>query len=226
MPSVHVLAVVAAFREEENVARTVKSLYQSGAVDEVLVVDDGSRDATAAEANGAGARVLLAPRNLGKGLALEAALDRAPAADVYLFVDADTGDTAGEASRLVEAVLAGTADLAVGRLPALPGGGLGLVRRAAAGLLRVLTGLQTEAPMSGQRAVSRRALDGARPLAAGFGMEVAMTIDVARLGFRVVEVPVEMTHRPTGRGPRGFAHRARQGMDVLAAWLPRAAGIR
>jgi glucosyl-3-phosphoglycerate synthase len=53
-----------------------------------------------------------------------------------------------------------------------------------------------------------------------------MTIDAARAGLRVVEVPVAMTHAVTGRDPAGFLHRARQGWDLLGAVVPRAVGRR
>ena len=50
-----------------------------------------------------------------------------------------------------------------------------------------------------------------------------MTIDAVRAGLRVVEIPIEgLTHRPTGRGPRGFVHRARQGVDIVGAVISRA----
>jgi DNA-binding transcriptional LysR family regulator len=163
---------------------------------------------------------------VGKGRAVEAAIDRAPGAGVYLLVDADVGDTASEAERLLDAVVAGRLDLAIGRLPPLEGGGLGMVKRLAKVAIRVVVGLETEAPLSGQRAISREALEACRPLADGFGMEVAMTMDAGRLGYRLGEIPVDMTHRATGRGVPGFVHRARQGIDVLRAAIPRALGIR
>ena len=53
-----------------------------------------------------------------------------------------------------------------------------------------------------------------------------MTIDAARLGFRVGEVPVAMTHRATGRTMSGFLHRSRQGADIAWAVLPRALKLR
>jgi hypothetical protein len=53
-----------------------------------------------------------------------------------------------------------------------------------------------------------------------------MTIDVVRAGFRVVEVPAPIRHRQTGRGLRGFAHRARQGLAIAAALAPRLRGMR
>lgn len=77
------------------------------------------------------------------------------------------------------------------------------------------------APMSGQRALTAEALAALRPLAGGFGVETAMGIDAARAGLRVMEVPVAAAHRPRGRGVAGFAHRARQGVHLLAAALPR-----
>jgi hypothetical protein len=221
-----VTALVAARNERATVAITVKALFQVAGVDEVVVVDDGSTDGTSAEANAAGARVLVSPRTIGKGGALEGALRRLPRPEVWLLVDADTGSSASEAGAVLEPVLAGRADLAIGRLPPQAGGGLGIVKRAAAWIVRLACGFEPTEPLSGQRAATAEALDACRPLAGGFGVEAGMTIDAVRVGLRVVEVPVDMRHRPTGRGAAGFAHRGRQGLDVLRAALPRLAGLR
>src|SRR5439155_3525345 len=126
------------------------------------------------------------------------------ATDVYVLVDGDVGDTASEAALVLAEVLAGRADLAIGRLPPSRGGGFGVVKRAAGAAIRALTGFRAEEPLSGQRAVTRMALQACRPLAGGFGLETAMTVDALRLGLRVREVPVEMAHRPTGRSLSGF----------------------
>jgi glycosyltransferase involved in cell wall biosynthesis len=224
LPSV--VAIVAARNEEATVARTVKALAALPGVQEVVVAVDGSIDATAEEAASAGARVLVRPGHVGKGGAVEAAVGRAAPGEVYLLVDGDVGDTASEVESLLGEVLAGRLDLAIGTLPARSGGGFGLVKRFAGWWIRVLTGFEADEPLSGQRAVRRDVLDGCRPLAARFGLETAMTIDAVRLGFRVGEVPVEMTHRPTGRGLSGFLHRGGQGLDILRAVLPRALGLR
>jgi glycosyltransferase involved in cell wall biosynthesis len=223
--SLRVVAVVAARDEEATIAMTAKSLAMLDGVSEVIVVANGCSDRTAEVAGEAGARVLVGEQGRGKGGALEAAVERTPA-DVYLLVDGDVGVTATETSALLEEVLAGTLDLAVGVLPPLVGGGFGLVRRFSAWCIHRLSGFQAEAPLSGQRAISKEAMDACRPLAGGFGLETAMTIDAARLGYRVGEVPVEMTHRATGRGPKGFLHRARQGWDIVVAVVPRALGLR
>jgi glycosyltransferase involved in cell wall biosynthesis len=221
-----VLALVAAFNEEDSIATTVKSLAGIGEASEIVVIADGSTDRTAEEAAGAGARVLMAPRRMGKGGAIESALDRLEPADVYLLVDGDVGETASEASPLLQEVLSGRLELAVGRLPALEGGGFGMVKAFSRRAIRTITGFDAEEPLSGQRAVIRNALEACRPLAARFGLETAMTIDAVRLGFRVGEVPVDMRHRPTGRTAAGFAHRAGQGLDILQAVIPRALGLR
>ena len=221
-----VVAVVAAFNEEETIARTVKSLAAVEGVTEVVVVADGSTDRTPEEASGASARVLLARRRLGKGGAIDAALDRVRGADVYVLVDGDVGETAAETAALLQEVLSGSLDLAIGRFPPLEGGGFGLVKGFSRWAIRILTGFYAQEPLSGQRAVTREVLAGCRPLASGFGLETAMTIDAVRLGFRVGEVPVDMRHRQTGRTVAGFTHRARQGLDILRAVAPRILRLR
>lgn len=226
MTVTRVVALVAAHDEEGRIGPTVEALLATAAIDEVVVVADGSGDRTAEEARGAGARVLASPTRRGKGGAIETALARAGTADVVLLVDGDVAGTAGEAEKLLEPVASGHLDLAIGRLPPAEGGGFGLVKRIAGWLIHCASGWRPDEPLSGQRAITREAFEACRPLAQGFGLEVAMTIDAVRLGFRVAEVPVAMTHRPTGRTAAGFAHRARQGLDILRAVLPRLLRIR
>lgn len=210
------IALVAAHDEVDRVGATVAALEPL--VAEVIVVDDGSEDGTASAALVAGATVLRASRRRGKGLALEEALERIGDADVWLFADADLGPSAEHLSPLLDAVRAGSADVAVAVFPELPGGGFGIVKRTAGRLIRRLSGFAAEEPLSGQRALTAAALAAVRPLAGGFGVETAMTIDAVRAGLTVIEIPIDgLVHRPTGRGARGFAHRARQGLDIAAA---------
>ncbi len=225
MSPARVTALVPARDEALVVGGTVTALRGVRAVMEVVVVDDGSRDETAEVALASGARVLRSRARLGKGSALEGALQRLEPAEVYLLIDADVGETASEAALLLEPVLAGELDLAIGALPPLPGG-LGTVRAVSAWMIERAGALHPGAPLSGQRGVTRDALEACRPLARGFGLETAMTMDALRLGFRVGEVPVQMTHRLTGRDLAGFVHRGRQGWDVLRAGVPRVLGLR
>jgi hypothetical protein len=210
------VALVAAYEESARIAATVSALHDL--VDEVVVVDDGSRDETSSAALVAGATVLRASRRRGKGRALEESLERLPPADVWLLVDGDLDGTASRLAPLIDAVREGRADVAIAAFPKLGGGGFGMVKRTAARSIRATCGFDAREPLSGQRALTAAALDAVRPLAPGFGVEVGMTIDAVRAGLRVVEIPIEgLSHRPTGRGARGFAHRARQGADILAA---------
>jgi Glycosyl transferase family 2 len=220
-----VVALVAARDEAARIGACVSALRQL--VGEVVVVDDGSRDDTAAVARRACASVIRTGRRRGKGAALEGAIGRLGPADVWLFADGDLGATAARLGEVLEPVITGDADLVIAVFPAARAGGFGLVKRAAAAGIRALTSRETIEPLSGQRAISGTALDAVRPLARGFGMEAAMTIDAVRAGLRVEEIRVDgLDHRPTFRDLRGFAHRARQGFDFLLAVAPRAIGLR
>jgi hypothetical protein len=221
-----VVALVAARDEGARIGATVSALREIDGVAQVVVVDDGSRDDTAARALAAGAAVLRLDRSRGKGRAMEGALRRLPPADVWLLADGDLGESAGALAAVLEPVVEGWADLAIATFPPGEGGGFGMVKRAAGRAIRALGGLAVREPLSGQRALSGEALRAVRPLAAGFGVETAMTIDAGRAGLRVLEVPAPLRHRPTFRDPRGFAHRGRQGWDILRAVAARAAGLR
>ncbi|MHB8670740.1 MAG: glycosyltransferase, partial [Acidimicrobiales bacterium] len=221
-----VVVLVAAWESAGSVGRTVAALLRDERVGRVVVVDDGSRDATAEVAAAAGAEVIRLPANRGKGGAVAAGLEASPDAAIYLLVDADVGATAAAAVDLVGPVIDGRADLVIGTLPDAAGtGGLGLVRRVAQAGIRRGSGVSVVAPLSGQRAVRAELLRGLC-LAPRFGLETAMTLDSARAGARILEVPVAMAHRGTGRGPAGFAHRGRQGGDVVRALWPRLTSVR
>src|SRR4029079_644685 len=103
--------------------------------------------------------------------------------------------------------------------------GFGVVRRLSRWGIRRACGFVAEAPLSGQRAVRGELLRKLEP-AARFGLEVGLTIDAVRQGARVLEVPVTMDHRHTGRRLSGFAHRGRQGADVVRALWPRLTSAR
>lgn len=215
-----VVALVAARNEAGRIGPGVSALLPL--VDEVVVVDDGSTDATGSEASAAGATVMRSRGRRGKGGALEGALRRLEPADLWLLADGDLGATAAGLARLVEFVRSGGADLAIAVLPPAPAGGFGLVKRAAAHLIRGQSGFRATEPLSGQRALTARAMQAVRPLAQGFGVETAMTIDAVGAGLRVVEVPIDgLDHRPTYRNLPGFLHRGRQGWDIAKAVLPR-----
>jgi glucosyl-3-phosphoglycerate synthase len=209
--------LVAARDEEERIGRTVSALTRAFPGAEIVVADDGSRDATAAVAEDAGARVVRLPRR-GKGQALTLA-ERELEPGPLLLCDADLE---GDLAPLVRA----GADLAVGRFGEREGGGFGIAKALSRALIRLRSGFDAAEPLSGQRFLSPAARAQCFPLAAGFGCETRMTIDAARAGLAVEEVELPLRHRATGRDLRGFAHRGRQLLDALLAYGPQAVNRR
>ncbi len=111
------LAVIpAAYNEAATIAEVIGALYEQAPDFDVLVVDDGSTDDTAAQARNSGARVLSLPFNLGIGGAVQAGFLHALEHE-YAFmaqVDGDGQHGAGELSRLVQAMNAGDVDMVCG----------------------------------------------------------------------------------------------------------------
>jgi hypothetical protein len=212
------LAVVVAARDEEaRIGRTVEELRRVFPEADVVVADDGSRDATAELAERAGARVLRLPRR-GKGQALSLAEREAQAGPV-LLCDADLD---GDLSPLVEA----DADLAIAVFAERQGGGFGIAKRAARALIRARSGFVPLEPLSGQRRFSEAARAECFPLAAGFGCEVGASIDATRASLRLVELELPLRHRATGRDPAGFLHRGRQLLGAVLACGPQGRNFR
>jgi hypothetical protein len=224
-PRGDVAVVIAARNEADRIAATVAAA--TGLAGLVVVVDDGSRDATAALAERAGAVVMRHPKNRGKGAAMETGAEAIRLVDQtehrdhprhLLFLDADLGDTATHAGPLMDPVLAGTADMTIAVFAAtVKLGGHGLVVGLSGAGIRRATGWQPQQPLNGQRCLTRAAFEAARPLAPGWGVETALTIDLLRRGLRITEVEVELAHRATGTGLRAQLHRAHQLTDVARA---------
>ena len=129
----------------------------------------------------------------------------------------DLGSTAAAAGPLAEPVVAGAADMTIAAFSSrVKLGGHGFVVRLSGAGTRRAIGWVPDQPLNGQRCLTRAAFDAARPLARGFGVETALTIDLVRKGFRVAEVDVDLAHRATGTDLRSQLHRARQFADV--AW--------
>jgi len=214
-----VAAIVPAHNEAEFIHQTITALAGIPAITEVLVVDDASTDNTAALAARAGARVITLEKNMGKGEAVNTGVQSA-SADVYLFLDGDLGASASDAVHLLMPVLTGQADMTVAQFPPpRRKGGFGLVKGLARWGILAFTGQVMKSPLSGQRAMTRAVLESVYPFASGYGVEVGMTIKAARLGYRVLEVPVQMTHDETGRDLKGFRHRGRQFWHITRTLL-------
>ena len=213
----HVVAIVPAKDRVGSIADTVTALVELDVIGEVVVVDDGSVDGTGETARKAGARVVTLERNIGKGGAVAAGVAASGAPESYLLLDADLGASASHAKILLQPLVDDQVDMTIGIFPKSGRSrGFGIVKRTAARLLEQATGRRFIEPLSGQRAVSGPLMRSLK-LADGFGLEVALTIDAHVAGARIVEIAAPFSHRPSGRGPKGVAHRARQCRDVVKA---------
>lgn len=218
--------IVAARNEADRIAETVAALAEAFPGTKVIVCDDGSADGTGAIAGAAGALVVGTPdAHLGKGgaasLGAAAALADGPPEPgaVVLLADADLARSASKLAPLADAVAAGEADLTVAMFASRVGGGFGLALGFAHWAIKKRCGLDTQAPISGQRALSYEALAAVAPFHAAFGMEIGMTVDAVRAGYRVKEIELDLAHRATGKSLKGFIHRGRQLKDFLRVYV-------
>jgi glycosyltransferase involved in cell wall biosynthesis len=221
------VVIVTARDEADRIEATIAALRAALPGARIVLAESGSRDATAVLAESAGAEVVRteSPRR-GKGpsttTAARAALAAPGAASAtFLLCDGDLGDSAARLVPLVEAVEAGECDLAVAAFARKLGGGFGIAVGFARWAIRDLTGVETEAPISGQRALRGSSLERLLPFAHGFGMETGMTIDALRAGMRLKEIEIDLEHRATTRSLGGFAHRGRQLAHFLRAYVTR-----
>ena len=203
-----VAVVIPARNEASRIALTVLAALRLPRVGAVVVVDDASTDSTARVAEESGARVVRLPARLGRAGAQQhgVAVVRELAGtgpQCLLLLDADLGASAARAVALLEPVLAGTADLALG-VPSTAGDRAAdakpASRRARAGVQRA-TGFQASRPLGGELCLGAAAFAAATaptsaPLCSGPGL----IIDLLRQGFQVVEVELAVDHRPARRG--------------------------
>ncbi len=156
------LVIVPAFNEGAKIAATLSDLREHAPWADVVVIDDGSADDTAAQARHAGANVLQLPFNLGVGGAMQTGYLYAlqNGYDIAIQFDGDGQHCADQIPALVAAVESGQADLVVGsRMLGQRSYKFSPMRwagsRLLVGMVRLLSGLKTTDPTSGFRAASR-----------------------------------------------------------------------
>lgn len=209
-----VVAVIPAHNEERFIGSVVLKARQHA--DTVIVVDDGSSDATAEIAQAAGALVLRHEKNRGKGVALNtgfrAARDMAP--DVVVVLDADGQHAAEQIPLLAKPVLEDRADMVVGSRFMPGNGSVPPVRALGLRLVTMLSNVGSGLPLSdsqtGFRAFSRRALGQISFTADGFSVESEMQFLAQQLKLRTVEVPITCAY-----ADRPKRNMVGQGLEVL-----------
>ncbi|MDX6583703.1 MAG: hypothetical protein QOI10_2887 [Solirubrobacterales bacterium] len=223
----NLLVIIAARDEADRIGSGIDALAAAFPGAEIWVGDDASADGTAEVALAHGARVVSRGRPHGKGAnvtaAAEAALGDGDEPALVLLCDGDLGGSAEQLRGLVEAVERGDCDLAVASFRHRVGGGFGIALRFARWAIENRCGYRAGAPISGQRAMRGEVLRTVLPFAAGYGMEIGITVDAVRAGYRVAEIELDLEHRATGRTLAGFLHRGRQLRDFARVWWRRRA---
>jgi glycosyltransferase involved in cell wall biosynthesis len=200
-------AVVPAWNEAATIAGVIAEIRAVDPGMEIVVVDDGSVDETAAIASKAGARLVRLACNLGIGGAVQTGYQVAKelGCDVVVQVDGDGQHDPRELALILEPVLDGRADIAIGsrfagagsyRAPPLRRLGM----RIFAAFVSVLVGKSLSDTSSSFRAVNRRALSlFAVDYPHGYLETIEATVMAVRYGLRIEEVPVRMRERTSGR---------------------------
>jgi glycosyltransferase involved in cell wall biosynthesis len=214
------VVIITARDEAPTIVATLAALRVAFPLAQLVLGDDGSRDATVELARERAVEVVGDGRRRGKGGAASAAARRALAlggeSAVYVLCDGDLGASASLLRQLRDAVVRGDGDLAIASFERRSGGGFGIALGFARWLVRRCCQVELVAPISGQRALRGTTLARALPFARGYGIELAMTIDTLRDGGTVVEIPLDLEHRATRRNLAGFSHRARQLIAFIA----------
>ena len=206
MSVLRVLVIIPAHDEQESLPRTLDELRAVVPGVDLLVVDDGSRDATAGVARGRGVRVLRHVFNQGVGAALQTGFRWAVehGYDVGVQFDADGQHDPAQLEALLEPVRAGRCDVSIGsRYVRRSGYHAPVARRIVMVLFSALVSavlrVRITDTTSGFRAYARRVMEVCQHDFPRDFPDAPLLITLGRLGFRMEEVPVKMRERRAGR---------------------------
>jgi len=187
--------IIPAFNEADGIGTVIKGLRAAASWREIVVVDDGSTDHTAREAEGAGARVISHPYNKGNGAAVKTGIRRTDG-EFVLVLDADGQHRPGDALVLVDHL--GTYDLVVGaRAPEMQAS---VARRVGNAALNWIASYLTETPIpdltSGFRAARRECLvEFLHLIPNGFSTPTTTTLAFIKAGYSVRFEPIRAEQR-------------------------------
>jgi hypothetical protein len=201
-----ILAIVPAFNECGNIGRTVEEILQKAAGADVLVIDDGSRDATAEEARQAGGMVISLPFNLGIGAAVQTGFQFAQKNqyDIAVQIDGDGQHDPAFLDKIVGPIRRDEADMVVGSRFLGKTGGFqsSFTRRMGINffvhLINMLTGVKINDPTSGFRAYNKKMIALFAEYYPHDFPEPEAIVVAQQDGARIVEMAVAMRAREAG----------------------------
>lgn len=197
-----VALVIPVLNEGETIGAVVRAVPRE-VVDQVIVVDGGSRDDTVATARAAGACVVVEPRSGYGAACLAGARNVAPDCRVIAFMDGDGSDDPAELARIVAPIAADEQDFVIGsrvrgrREPGSLGLHQALAGRIAGMAIALLYGVRYT-DMCPLRAIRREALEALRMQEQTYGWNLEMQMRAARAGLRILELPVHHRRRAGG----------------------------
>lgn len=199
-----IICVIPAWNEGKNIAKVI--IGAKPFVDEIVVIDDGSRDDTAAIAEAAGATVFSHPINRGQGAALQTGNDYALAhgADIIVHFDADDQFLATEIKDMIAPIIEGRADIVfgsrfLGKKANLPAVKKYLIMPLAQIFTRVILGIKLSDPQNGFRALSRLAAAKIRISNREMAHNSEIQIKAFREKLKIAEVPITVVYHHFGQ---------------------------
>jgi len=200
-PRARVALVIPVIDEGATIAGVVRAVPRD-VIDQIIVVDGGSRDDTVEVARAVGARVIVEPR-AGYGAACLVGVAAAADCAVIAFIDGDGSDDPADLRRIVGPILAGQQDFVIGSRAAAAreAGSMSahqlLAGRLAGVAMRALYGVRYT-DMGPLRAISRDALERLGMRERTYGWNLEMQMRAARARLRILELPVAHRHRAGG----------------------------
>ena len=179
--------VIPAYNEEPTVAQVVSVARKLAYVDEVIVVDDGSKDRTAEEARDAGATVISHKTNQGKGAAIKTGFKNSHG-DIIAFIDADISNfTTTKIDKIIRPILEDKTDITKTKFARESGRVTELTAKPLLGFF--FPELNYEQPLSGQFAGKRSALSKIK-FEKDYGVDVGIVLDADVHGISILEVDI------------------------------------
>lgn len=214
--SEEIIAIIPAFNEELAISSVVKKTKEY--VNEVIVVDDGSKDETSKRASEAGAKVVRLEKNKGKAFALKTGFEEAKVREpsVIVMLDGDGQHFPSDIPKVAEPVLKGESDLVIGSRFLNNGHEIPKYRQVGQKVLNEITNLGAKNRLtdtqSGFRALSKTAVSNMNFNSVGYSIESDMIVNLSSRGMRIREVPVSVDYSVANKHKKNSAV---MGMQLL-----------